>query len=62
MRPKNKVEKVGRRMKLAEALVLRADVQNRTQQVRGRLRLSALVQEGEPPPEDPQALLAELSS
>lgn len=47
-------------MKLAEALVLRADVQKRIEQVRGRLQLSALVQEGEQPPEDPQALLAEL--
>jgi hypothetical protein len=47
-------------MKLAEALVLRADVQKRLAQLRDRLRLSALVQEGEQPPEDPQDLLAQL--
>ena len=47
-------------MKLAEALVLRADVQKRIEQMRERLRQSALVQEGEQPPEDPKELLAEL--
>ena len=47
-------------MKLAEALVLRADVQKRLGQLRDRLRFSALVQEGEQPPEDPQDLLAQL--
>jgi hypothetical protein len=47
-------------MKLAEALVMRADVQKRLEQMRERLRMSALVQEGDQPPEDPQALLAEL--
>jgi chaperonin cofactor prefoldin len=46
-------------MKLAEALVLRADVQKRIEQLRNRLRQSALIQEGEAPPEDPQELLAE---
>jgi hypothetical protein len=46
-------------MKLAEALVLRADVQKRIEQLRNRLRQSVLVQEGETPPEDPQELLAE---
>ena len=48
-------------MKLAEALVLRADVQKRIRQMQSRLNQSALVQEGEQPPEDPQALLAELA-
>jgi hypothetical protein len=47
-------------VKLAEALAMRADVQKRLEQMRERLRLSALVQEGDQPPEDPQALLAEL--
>ena len=47
-------------MKLAEALVLRADIQKRLEQMRERLKKSALVQEGDQPPEDPQALLAEL--
>ncbi|HEY7020127.1 MAG TPA: DIP1984 family protein [Ktedonobacterales bacterium] len=46
-------------MKLAEALVLRADVQKRIEQLRNRLRQSTLVQEGETPPENPQELLAE---
>jgi hypothetical protein len=48
-------------MKLAEALVLRADIQRRVEQLRERLRVSALVQEGDQPPEDPQTLLAELN-
>jgi hypothetical protein len=47
-------------MKLSEALDLRADTQKRIMQLRERLRASALVQEGEAPPEDPQELLAEL--
>jgi hypothetical protein len=47
-------------MKLAEALVLRADTQKRVEQLRERLTLSVVVQEGEQPPEDPQALLTEI--
>lgn len=47
-------------MKLAEALVLRADLQKRLAQMRTRLSHSALVQEGEQPPENPTELLAEL--
>ncbi len=47
-------------MKLSEALALRADTQKRVMQLRERLRTSALVQEGETPPEDPRELLAEL--
>jgi hypothetical protein len=46
-------------MKLAEALVLRADHQKRLEQLKQRLLRSAKVQEGERPPEDPAALLAE---
>ncbi len=46
-------------MKLAEALANRADLQKRIEQMRGRLQKSALVQEGESPPEDPQKLLEE---
>ena len=48
-------------MKLAEALVLRADLQKRAAQLQSRLGNNAKVQEGELPAEDPQALLAELS-
>jgi hypothetical protein len=47
-------------LKLAEALANRADLQRRVEQMRGRLQKSALVQEGESPPEDPQELLEEL--
>ena len=46
-------------MKLAEALANRADLQRRVEQMRGRLQKSALVQEGESPPEDPLELLEE---
>ena len=49
-------------MKLAELLVLRADVQKRIAQMRERLKQSALVQEGEQPPENPQELLTELNA
>lgn len=47
-------------MKLAEALITRADFQKRLEQLRQRLTFSVLVQEGEEPPEDPQALLDEV--
>lgn len=47
-------------MKLGEALARRAELQNRLGQVRDRLRITALVQEGDKPPEDPGPLLAEL--
>ena len=50
------------RMKLAEALILRADLQNRLEQLRGRLTMNALVQEGEEPAEKPADLLAELDA
>jgi hypothetical protein len=46
-------------MMLAEALALRADLQRRLAQMRNRLQQSALVQEGEQPPENPLELLAE---
>jgi Family of unknown function (DUF6847) len=47
-------------MKLGEALARRAELQRRMEQVRDRLRISALVQEGDAPPEDPEPLLVEL--
>jgi hypothetical protein len=47
-------------MKLAESLVLRADIQRRIEHLRERLKLSVLVQEGDDPPEDPTLLLAEV--
>jgi hypothetical protein len=46
-------------MTLGEALTVRADLQQRLAELRGRLLASAKVQEGEAPPEQPDALLAE---
>ncbi len=46
-------------MKLAEALILRADLKTRAAQLRDRLRDNAKVQEGETPSQDPQQLLSE---
>lgn len=46
-------------MKLAEALILRADCQKRFEQLKARLQRNAKVQEGDQPAEDPHALLAE---
>jgi len=46
-------------MKLGEALTLRSQLQARIQQLRERLKESALVQEGDKPPEDAAKLLAE---
>lgn len=48
-------------MKLAEALLERADLQKRLSQLESRLCLNARVQEGESPAEDPKALLGELA-
>lgn len=47
-------------MKLAEALIERADLQNRLSQLDARLHNNAKVQEGETPAEDPNVLLQEL--
>jgi hypothetical protein len=49
-------------MKLAEALIQRADTQKRIEQLRQRLTRSAKVQEDEQPPEDPQELLREVDA
>jgi methyl-accepting chemotaxis protein len=49
-------------MKLAEALIERADVQKRIAQLRSRLARSAKVQEDETPPEDPQELLTQVNN
>ena len=47
-------------MKLAEALIQRADYQRRIEQLRNRIVNNAKVQEGNEPAEDPNALLAEM--
>lgn len=46
-------------MKLAEALILRADLQKRMEQVRNRIYKNVLTQAGEEPSEDPNVLLKE---
>jgi hypothetical protein len=46
-------------MKLAEALVLRADAQKRLEQLKQRLLRNAKVQEGDEPAEEPARLLEE---
>ena len=47
-------------MKLAEALILRADCQKRFNQLKARLVTNAKIQEGDQPAETPQELIAEL--
>lgn len=49
-------------MKLAEALILRSDIQKRIAQLEQRLDRNAKVQEGDTPAEDPAMLLVELES
>jgi len=49
-------------MKLAEALILRADCQKRFAQLKSRLLTNAKVQEGDAPAEKPQDLIVELES
>ena len=49
-------------MKIAEALILRADIQKRIAQLRTRLNNNAKVQENEEPAENPEFLLTELEN
>ena len=49
-------------MKLAEALILRADYQKRFKQLEARVKASAMVQEGDQPAEKPSELIAELEA
>lgn len=46
-------------MKLAEALILRADYKKRLEQLKARVLRNAKVQDGDKPAEEPQELLAE---
>ena len=46
-------------MKLAEALLIRKDLQNKLNEIRSRLNNNAIVQEGETPAEDPEELLSQ---
>ena len=47
-------------MKLAEALMIRADYTRQLQTLRNRINAVAIVQEGEQPAEDPQELLQQV--
>lgn len=47
-------------MKLAEALIARADYQKRIEQLKKRISFNVKTQEGEKPAEDPNMMLAEL--
>lgn len=49
-------------MKLAEALIMRADYQKRIESLKHRMNRNAKVQEGERPLEDPQQLLVEFTT
>lgn len=51
-----------KKMKLAEALSVRSDLQKRISQLSTRLEASAKVQEGDKPSEDPNVLIVELSN
>lgn len=48
-------------MKLAEALLIRSDMQKKLAQLKGRIRNSAKVQEGDTPSEDPNELIINAS-
>ena len=48
-------------MKLAEALLIRSDMQKKLAQIKGRIRSNVKVQEGDTPNEDPNALMIEAS-
>ena len=48
-------------MKLAEALLIRSDMQKKLAQIKGRIRSNVKVQEGDTPSEDPNALMIEAS-
>ncbi|RRD38755.1 hypothetical protein EII29_10015 [Leptotrichia sp. OH3620_COT-345] len=49
-------------MKLAEALILRADLQKKIEQLRIRLNNNAKVQENDTPTENPEILISELNN
>ena len=48
-------------MKLAEALLIRSDMQKKLAQLKGRIRSNVKVQDGDTPSEDPNALMIEAS-
>lgn len=48
-------------MKLAEALLIRSDMQKKLAQIKGRIRSNVKVQEGDTPNEDPNTLMVDAS-
>ncbi len=48
-------------MKLAEALLIRSDMQKKLAQLKGRIRSNVKVQEGDTPSEDPNELIIDAS-
>ena len=48
-------------MKLAEALLIRSDMQKKLAQLKGRIKANVKVQEGDTPSEDPNALMIDAS-
>ncbi|WP_198331255.1 DIP1984 family protein [Psychrobacter aquimaris] len=48
-------------MKLAEALLIRSDMQKKLAQIKGRIRSNVKVQEGDTPNEDPNVLMVDAS-
>ena len=48
-------------MKLAEALLIRSDMQKKLAQLKGRIRNNVKVQEGDTPSEDPNTLMIDAS-
>ncbi|MFC6203572.1 DIP1984 family protein [Psychrobacter urativorans] len=48
-------------MKLAEALLIRSDMQKKLAQLKGRIKANVRVQEGDTPSEDPNALMIDAS-
>ena len=48
-------------MKLAEALLIRSDMQKKLTQIEGRIRSNVKVQEGDTPNEDPNTLMIDTS-
>ena len=48
-------------MKLAEALLIRSDMQKKLAQLKGRIRNNVKVQDGDTPSEDPNALMIDAS-
>ena len=49
-------------MKLAEALILRAERMKKAEQLKQRLKRNAMIQEGDKPSEEPHKMMAELDN